>query len=755
MPLLAMSPALRGDFINLDDSVYVTENSAVRAGLTWGGFAWAWSSADAANWHPLTWLSLMLDTQVFGSQPWGYHLVNLLLHLANTIVLFALLRRMTGAVGSSGLVAALFAVHPLHVESVAWISERKDVLSTLFGLLATAAYARYAQAPSLGRYLPVMGCLALSLLAKPMFVTLPFVFLLLDYWPLRRWPAGDTRAASDKSLSLDGEPGASAPGFLSQRIRELTLPARHKVSASRAHLPEPASLRWLVLEKVPLLPLVVLSCLSTLWAQHQGEAVNSLKLTPLSERLANCSLSYIQYLGQTIVPTGLAAFYPHPHGRRDTGLSIVAALLLLAITVLAWRWRRQRPYVLVGWLWYLGTLVPVIGLIQVGGQARADRYTYLPLVGIFLLAAWGLTDWRRRWEKDWLAVGLAAGVLIGLMGATWLQASVWRDSVTLWQHAIEVTENNWMAYKLLNSAWGAQGRLDNAERFFGAILRDRPEDAGAHNALGEVLMDRGKVEEAYRHFQEALRLEPDHPLAHYNLGQILLQQRPAEAARHFRIFLGDNPKSAQGHNLLGLALLEMGQHEEAIVHFEKALQVAPEAARLSVHVPDAAPILFNLGSAWQARRQWSRAAGCFAQSVALKPLNSKYHRALAFAWDQEGRHKEAQGEYRESVRLHPTWPAVSARRAWFLATHPVPQQRNGSLALEYAQQAQQATGDSEPRVADALAAAYAEVGHFEEAVRTAVQAAEQAEKVGQRQLAGQIRERVLLYSRRECYRASP
>src|SRR5579883_556287 len=707
IPFLVLSPLLRCDFINLDDPEYITANPQVQAGLSKDGFLWAWTTFLSSNWHPLTWLSLMVDSQLFGTRPWGYHLTNLLLHLASTVVLFVWLRGATGVRGASALVAALFAVHPLHVESVAWVTERKDVLSTLFGMLALVAYTRYARSGSLSRYLLVVAFLALSLLAKPMLVTLPFLFLLLDYWPLRRWPAQ-------------------------------------------------ASARRLLLEKVRLLVLVLFSCVMTLIAQHRGGAVNSLKLTPLSERLANSSLAYVQYLGQTIAPLNLAVFYPFPHGRVSFPLALAAGLLLACLTWLAWRERKSRPYFLVGWLWYLGTMVPVIGVVQVGGQAHADRYTYFPLIGIFLLVVWGLADLSRHLHKERLGAWLAGAGLALLMLLSWHQASLWSDSVTLWTHAIEATENNWMAYKLLDDAYAKQGRRDKAERFFRERVRSNPADAGAQNALGQVLSDRGNIEEAHRHFQEALRLGPENSLVHYNLGQILLREkRPAEAAKYLRAYLKEDPNSGQGHNLLGLALMDMGQPEEAANHFEQALQLAPEFAGLSGQTPDSAPVLYNLGGALQTQGKWLEAADCFERTVALRPQSSKYHRALAYALEHLGRPQESQKEYRESLRLDANWPLAAAQTAWVLATHPDARQRNGGQALDYALQAYQAAGAGDPRILDALAAAYAETGQFEEAARTAKQAAEQADKISQRELAQDIRNRLNLYTDKKSYHASP
>jgi hypothetical protein len=375
----------------VDDPDYVTKNEQVRAGLTVRGAVWAWGTDHANNWHPLTWLSLMLDTELMGTQPRGYHTTNLLLHLGNVLLLYAILRSSTGEAWRSALVAALFAVHPLHVESVAWVSERKDVLSTFFGFLAIWAFARYAARPGLFRYLAVFVCLALSLLAKPMLVTLPCLLLLLDYWPLRRYQGG-----------LDG---------LGQAAPPLTLP--------RA-----------LIEKVPLFALAAASSLMTVWAQRSAMA--SLTALPLLARMNNALVSYLQYLRQTVLPYDLAPFYPYPRHPVSPAMALVAAFLLLAVTVLTLLARRRWPYMPVAWLWYLIAVVPVIGIVQVGMQSRADRYTYVPLVGIFILLVWGLGDVADRLRSEGLALLVGAGVLALLGVLCWAQAESWQVSFIVW-----------------------------------------------------------------------------------------------------------------------------------------------------------------------------------------------------------------------------------------------------------------------------------------------------------------------------------
>jgi tetratricopeptide (TPR) repeat protein len=531
--VLAFQPVLGCDFVNYDDGDYVKGNPHVQGAFSAANLTWAWTTAHAANWHPLTWLSLMLDTQLFGTEAWGYHLTNLLLHLANTLLLFGLLRRLTGATLRSALVAALFAVHPLHVESVAWVSERKDVLSTLFGLLTLWAYARYAEAQGLRRYLLVVLGLALSLLAKPMLVTLPFVLLLLDYWPLRRW-----RSAA------------------------------------------PAG--WLLLEKLPLLVLSAASGTMTVWAQRHGRAFQELADLSLPARLSNALVSYVDYLRQTIWPLDLAPLYLHPGAGLPAWQVAGAALLVLAVTALALWGRRRWPYLLVGWLWYVGTLVPVIGLVQVGVQARADRYTYVPLIGIFLLLSWGLKDLARRWRCQEVLTCAAGLALICFMAITWAQARYWRNSVTLWNHTLEVTEGHYIAHNNLATVLVNQQEMAEAVRHFREAVRLRPDKPELHTSLGRALRESGERAEAARHFREALRLRPDNPKVHNTLALLLLELgEMEEAAQHFQEVLRLKPDNPAAHNNLGIILLNQGKQAEAIRYFREALRLQPDLQEAS------------------------------------------------------------------------------------------------------------------------------------------------------------------------------
>ncbi len=455
-------------FVDVDDGLYVANNPQVQAGLTGEGIVWSFTTVHASNWHPLTWMSHMLDVDIFGMDAGWHHRVNLLFHAANSILLFLVLMSMTKATWRSFFVAALFAVHPLHVESVAWIAERKDLLSTFFWLLAIGAYQRFTVSGGIGRYALMALFLALGLLSKPMVVTLPFTLLLLDFWPLAR-------------IGAPMESGTAIAG---------------------------GGYRRLILEKAPLLALSFLSCLATFMAQQAGGSVHTVDYS-LGVRLSNAAVSYVAYLWKTVWPASLAVYYPHPW---DAGgmpaWSVAAAFLCLGgITFLCLRNWKKRPYLATGWLWYLGTAVPVIGLVQVGGQGMADRYTYVPLIGIFVIVAWGVPEivGRHRFGNRILGFA-AAAILSALMAASWVQASYWRESIPLFEHAIELTTGNWNMHYNLAVAYHKQSRIDDAIAEYRKALRINPDDALSHNNLAMDLSARGRAEEAQFHFREAQRL---------------------------------------------------------------------------------------------------------------------------------------------------------------------------------------------------------------------------------------------------------
>ncbi len=515
--LLVYCRCLDHPFIGFDDEYYVTENLHVQQGLTAEDVRWAFTTFACANWHPLTWLSLQLDATVYAPQnAGGFHLTNVLLHAVSTVLLFLILRGMTGLVWRSAMVAALFALHPLNVEPVAWVAERKGVLSTLFWMLTLAAYRGYVQRASIGRYFLVGLSLVLGLMAKPVLVTLPLVLVLLDYWPLGR--------------------------------------LRHR------------SLRQLLLEKTPLFLLCLAWCVIAFMAQQRGGALPSLEAIPLPVRIGNGLLAYAGYLGQLFWPFHLAVFYPHP-GSSLSGLQASAAgALLLCITTLVLGPGRRWPYLAVGWLWYLGTLVPVIGLVQVSTHAGADRYTYVPLVGLFLLLTWGASDLASAWRLPRvLLAATSTAALIGCAVLTWVQLGYWRNDLTLWEHAIAVTGESALAHLNLGVYYCGQGDLIAARKEFEAATAVDPTLAQAHFNLGKVLQDLGQPAEALQEYRKSGALNPTAPPVHYNMGLVLRELGQNEKAiQEYEEAVRLRPDWAEAQINLGLALLDSGRFAEAL-----------------------------------------------------------------------------------------------------------------------------------------------------------------------------------------------
>ncbi|MGO9108145.1 MAG: tetratricopeptide repeat protein [Thermoguttaceae bacterium] len=545
------------DFVNFDDDEYVCQNWHVRGGLTGAGAAWAVTACHASNWHPLTWLSHMLDCQFYGLKPGGHHLTNVFLHAVTAILLFLALRRMTAALWPSAWVATVFAIHPLRVESVAWVAERKDVLGGLFFMLTVWFYTRYVERPSSwGRYLLVLASFAMGLTAKPMLVTLPFVLLLLDYWPLGRGQgAGDGKATNQS-------------------------PTIHARSASGcADRPPLTTLERLVVEKIPLFVVAAASCMVT-YAAHR-DAIRPLERLAVPRRVANAAVAYVAYLGKMLYPAGLAVLYPLPKGPPPAWEVVIAVILLVAISTAVFVARRKCTYLLFGWLWYLGTLVPVIGLVQVGGQAMADRYTYLTQIGLYTALAWGAAQvaasWRywRRPNRRWPLAAVSALVVAGLMVCAWQQTRYWRDSETLWIHTLACTSQNPTAHTSLGVALASRGQIDEAIANYEKALQIMPDHAPAHNNLGVALASRGRFDEAIVQCQKALEIMPDHAESHYNLGVALASRgRFDEAIAHFQKALEIMPDYAEAQCNLGIALGIRGRVGEAGDHFQKALDLA-------------------------------------------------------------------------------------------------------------------------------------------------------------------------------------
>jgi Tfp pilus assembly protein PilF len=565
-------------FITLDDPTYIQENSMVNRGVTRAGLAWAFTTFYATNWHPLTWISHMIDCQLFGTNAGRHLLVNALIHVANTLLVFWFLLRTTHARWPSALVAALFALHPLHVESVAWAAERKDTLATLFGLLSLIAYVRYAAAPSSSRYAWTAITLALGLLAKPMLVTWPFVMLLLDYWPLRR--------------------------LRDPMAKEHLWGASHREAATGI-----VSLVW---EKLPLFAIVAASAVVTFFAQSYGGAVRTFTDVPIALRLSNAVVSYAKYLLLTFWPNDLAVYYPLAPTGIPAWQIIGAAFLLIGITAFCLFQRRIRPYLIMGWLWFLGTLVPVIGFVQVGGQTMADRYFYIPSIGLFIAVVFGLADIAQSWRvAPSLSAGIAGGVLLIVAALTNAQIQRWRDSFTLFEYTLSVTPPNLHIEYNLGLAMGGSGRYDEAAAHFEKTLQIDPNFYDGLVGMGVTRPLQGRLPEAFEYFQAAIRSQPDAPKAHVQLALALWKQnrdqaaveemrralqfapkdadiradfglalelvgRMPEAIDQLHEALRLNPNSAEAHNNLGLALLASGKPRESIPEFEAALRLKPE-----------------------------------------------------------------------------------------------------------------------------------------------------------------------------------
>ncbi|PYK27199.1 MAG: hypothetical protein DME59_05325 [Verrucomicrobia bacterium] len=596
---LVFGQTLRHDFINYDDPRYVYEDTNITNGLSFSGISWAFTHIHSMNWHPLTTISHMLDCQLYGLKAGWHHFTNVLLHTVAAILLFLALQRMSGALWRSAFVAALFAIHPLRVESVAWVAERKDVLSGVFFMLTLIAYVHYIRAPSTWRYLIVAFVFALGLMSKPMLVTLPFVLLLLDYWPLER---------------IRGQPS--------------------EVNGGRSA----SGRRWfvvsgLVAEKIPLVALATVSSVITFMVQ-KGALGETAEL-PMRTRINNAAVSYVTYLWQMFWPARLSVFYPHPENRLPPWQIILSLLLLLGVSAAAIALRKQLPYFITGWLWYLGMLVPVIGLVQVGWQGHADRYTYLPQIGLYILIAWSVTDFTASWRHHREILGAVAAVIIGALSwQAWIQTSCWRDSETLFTHALAVTSNN-----------------DVAE-----------------NNLGIVRLQQGKLDEAVSLLQSAVDLRPDNSPAQENLAKALLQKgQVTDALIHYRKLMELQPDNIEIHNIVGTVLVQQGRITEGVEEWEKVLLIRPDNGN------------------------------------ALNNL------------------------------------------AWVFATSPDDSLRDGSRAVQLAEQATRISGSRMAMVWRTLAAAYAENGRFVDAIQTAQRAIELARNQGNAGLAAELQNTIALY----------
>ena len=634
LTVVAFAGVRRNEFLLYDDVQYLTQNARVQHGFTRDGIVWAFTNVDASNWHPLTWLSHMLDWRLFGPNPTGHHLVSVALHVLSTVLAFAVLFDMTGALARSAVVAALFAVHPLHVESVVYAAERKDVLSGLFFWLTLSAYGAYVRRPSSGRYALVAVAFALGLMAKPMLVTVPFVLLLLDVWPLRR------------------------------------------------------PLAWrLAVEKLPLFLLAVLTGLVTFFAQSTTGAVASVERVPIGARLANGVLAYVGYVRKTVWPSDLACFYPLPTAFVAWQVA-AAAITLLAVTAAAIALWRRVPYLFVGWCWFAGMLVPVSGLFQVGQQAMADRFTYLPLVGLFIAAVWGAYDALARVrQRDAVLVAAAGVVLVLCLWRTRVEVGYWHDSIALFERALSVTPSNALAHNNLGIALRNAGRQADALAHFEAALTANPDDVMARNQLGVALRDAGRTDEALAAFRDAIARDPGYAAPHFNLGDTLIQLGDAAGAEaELRTAIRLEPSHAAALQQLGYLRRQQGDAAEAIELERRSLAIDPSSAHAHCYLADAltaagqldeavaeyreatrlepayADAHYNLGNVLAQRRDLDGAAREYALAIQFAPDHAEAHNNLGRTFAAKGDVERAIAEYSTAIAADPALAAAYYNR---------------------------------------------------------------------------------------------
>ncbi len=733
--IIAYEPVRLNGFVTYDDNAYVTENTNVYNGITYKSVIWAFTKIYKINWHPLTWLSHMLDCEIYGLEPLGHHITNLLIHIANSLLLFLLLRRMTGAVWKSAFVAAVFALHPIHVESVAWVAERKDVLSGLFWMLTIIAYQRYTERPNAIRYGLVVMAFAMGLMSKPMMVTLPFVLLLLDYWPLGRF--------------------------------QLSQPESNCQSVPTWHL---------IKEKIPLFILSAIS--STVTFVGQSGTMASWENMPLQLRIINSLGSYTNYIVKMLYPKGLAVLYPIPE-KAQTGAAVLT-VLLVAVLVILWVRRRSRRWLLVGLLWYMGTLIPVVGLVQVGRQLIADRYTYLPSIGVLIIAAWGAEEIlsKRRHPKMIAACG-SATALVAMVFMTRIQVGYWRNSSTLFSRAIAVTENNYFMHTVYGQQLCIQGRYDEGAWHLKEAIRIKPDCLPPRVSLYRVPLAQGKVDESiacltkalqerddwpdihmmYRtlglsyeqkgdfaqaeiNYKKALKARADYENALNSLREVLLKQgKIEEAVAYFSELLHQNENSVAVHSCLATVLGIQGKYDKAIKHFGKALELNPG-------YPDAH---HGMGTALLAAGRTSEAIAHLKAALRTNTNIEDVYAKLGNAYDQLGKYDLAIQSWSKVVELDPNNIGAANNAAWLLATIGDVSIQDADKAIELAERVNELTGYKNPGSLDTLAAAYAASGRFDDAVKTAEKAINLAETQNQKELAQRIQKRLELYKVKEPY----
>ncbi|MHC4214200.1 MAG: tetratricopeptide repeat protein [Planctomycetota bacterium] len=643
---VAFWQVLLNDFVRYDDDQYITDNTHVTEGLTRENITWSFTTGYASNWHPLTWISHMFDCQVFGTNARWHHLHNLLLHLVNSLLLFELMRRMTGAIWRSAFVAAAFAIHPMHVETVAWVAERKDVLSTLLWLLTTAAYLKYVRRPKTFTYLSVMVLLALGLMAKPMLVTLPLDLLLLDYWPLKR--------IKTQHANLDEN-------------------AKYKL------LPP----RTLIVEKIPLLIISFLSCVITYLVQQKGGAMLFVEqgTAPLYLRITNAIVSYLAYVSKLFYPRNLAVLYPFPSAGLAIYKPITAFVILLAITIIIIRLARQKPYLLTGWFWYVITLVPVSGIIQVGFQSMADRYTYIPYTGLFIIIAWAVGDISDRMKKPKIFLSMLTAVLLAVMAvATHNQVKHWKNSTTLFEHTLAVTKNNHIMYYNLGNVLADEGKSDQAIQLYNKALEINPSSVQAITNLGNEYKLQGDSKYALELYNKALTINPSYVKAINNLGYLYKSQGDLnQAAKFYRQATETDPKFAKAHYNLGVVMGMLGSWNQAIISYRKALELEPRNANFHNSLgealastgsgeamsyfhsavaidPDHHVAHHNLGLELASQGNLDKALSCFKKTIAIKHDFAEAYNNIGNVFLMQQKNEQAIEYYRKTIELNPRHP---------------------------------------------------------------------------------------------------
>ena len=705
--IVAFEQVRLNDFVGYDDPFYVTENSNVNNPER-QSILWALTTTEVANWHPVTWLSHMLDCRLFGLEPAWHHIISLALHIANTLLLFLVLKHMTSSVWPSVFVAAAFALHPLHVESVAWIAERKDVLSGFFWMLTLAGYLRYAQKPVLSRYFPVFFAFAFGLMAKPMLVTLPFVLLLLDYWPLGRF----------------------------RRIRENSDPTQPDFRTENTKYPKCSTLR-LIAEKVPLFGLALISSIITYTVQQTAGAMNLLENFSVKLRIENAAVAYVRYIGKIFYPRSLAVLYPHPLDSLPAWQPIIALAILVVISGFVIFLARRGRFLLVGWLWYLGTLLPVIGMVQVGNQAMADRYTYLSSIGIFIIVAWAAAKLMKkyRFSKIVFAVSFAA-ILVILVVCTRAQVKYWKNSLTLYEHALAVTKNNYIMHNNYAKVLVENGQDAEAVNHFKSALEINPRYFRAHNGLGNIYLKQGEIDAAFDHFKEALQISPDYYKALNNMGIVLKEQGKTElAVEKWKQALKVKPDYANAHHSLGLFMAETGKHDEAVEHFKAAVSSRPDW-------PEAH---YNLASLYYQQGRPDLCVKECAEALIIKPDYLIARTTMAYTLAETGQVARAIEHYYTALGFEPNHLFTLRNLAWILATTDDAKLRNPDTAVELAQKACEITGYRSVKELDILAAAYAWADKFDQAVKTSQKALDIALSEKNNDLAAQIQQRLQLY----------